>query len=142
MVLLALPLALAVNASAPPPQPSDTLRAVLLEQLQTTHNKKEWFAPAMTAVDGLTAEQASWNDGKGNHSVGQLAAHLVFWNRQQLAKFKGEPPPKFSGDNNETFNSFDAAKWTATVRDLDDVMKAWEQAVQTADEQKLQQWAS
>ena len=49
MVLLALPLALAVNASAPP-QPSDTLRAVLLEQLQTTHNKKEWFAPAMTAV--------------------------------------------------------------------------------------------
>ena len=114
MVLLALPLALAVNVSAPP-QPSDTLRAVLLEQLRTTHNKKEWFAPAMTAVDGLTAEQASWNDGKGNHSVGQLAAHLVFWNRQALAKFNGEPPEAFSGDNNETFNSFDAVKWASTI---------------------------
>ena len=78
--------------------------------------------PANTAVDGLTAEQASWNDGKGNHSVGQLAAHLIFWNREQLAKFKGETPPKFSGDNNETFNSFDAAKWAQTQKDLDAVL--------------------
>jgi uncharacterized damage-inducible protein DinB len=132
---------LAASALAPANPPS-TLRSVLLEQLQTTHDKKDWFAPATAAVEGLTAEQASWRDGKGNHSVGQLAAHLVFWNRQQLAKFKGEPPPAYSGDNNETFNSFDAAKWTATVHDLDDVMKAWEQAVQSADEAKLQQWAS
>jgi uncharacterized damage-inducible protein DinB len=140
-VVLSVLLAVSASASAPADPPS-TLRGVLLEQLQTTHDKKDWFAPASAAVDGLTAEQAAWRDGKGNHSVGQLAAHLVFWNRQQLAKFKGEPPPAFSGDNNETFNSFDAAKWTATVRDLDDVMKAWEQAVQSADDAKLQKWAS
>ena len=122
----------AVTASPAPDGPPTTLRGVLLEQLQTTHNKKDWFAPASAAVcfEGLTPEQASWRDGKGNHSVGQLANHLVFWDRQQLAKFKGELPPAFSGDNNETFNSFDAAKWTATVHDLDEVMTAWEQAVE------------
>src|SRR5262245_5429335 len=141
MNALLLSIVLASAAPTPADSPS-TLRAVLLEQLQTTHNKKEWFASASDAVSGLTAEQASWSDGKGNHSVGQLAAHLVFWNRQQLAKFNGETPAAFSGDNNETFNSFDAAKWTATVRELDEVMAAWEKVVESADEQKLQKWAS
>ena len=87
----------------------------------------------------MTAEQASWRDGKGNHSVGQLAAHLVFWNRQQLAKFNGQPPEAFSGDNNETFNSFDAVKWSQIVHELDQVMSGWEQAVQGADEAKLEE---
>ena len=95
MILFALALILAVpSASAPQTaKPPSTLKGVLLEQLQTTHDKKDWFAPASVAVEGITAEQASWRDGKGNHSIGQLAAHLVFWNRQQLAKFKGDKPP-------------------------------------------------
>src|SRR5256885_7756970 len=50
-----------------------TLREVLLSELRSTHTNPEWFVPANTAVKGLTAEQASWTDGKGNHSVGQLA---------------------------------------------------------------------
>src|SRR5215467_11105421 len=54
-----------------------TLRSILLEQLRTTHNNKDWFVDGNTAVAGLTAEQANWSDGK-NHSVGQLAYHLVF----------------------------------------------------------------
>jgi hypothetical protein len=95
-------LCLAMAASAQTASPT-SLRGVLLEQLQTTHNNKQWFAPASAAVEGITAEQASWQDGKSNHSIGQLAAHLVFWNRQQLAKFRGEAPEAFSGDNNETF---------------------------------------
>jgi uncharacterized damage-inducible protein DinB len=141
MVSLALSVILAASTAAPAAPPT-TLRGVLLEQLKTTHNAKDWFVPANTAVDGLTAEQAKWNDGKGNHSVGQLAAHLIFWNREQLAKFKGETPPKFSGDNNETFNGFDAAKWAQTQKDLDAVLSEWEKAVETADEAKLAQWAS
>src|SRR6267154_5810314 len=84
------------------------LKGILLEQLRSTHNRKEWFVDAMTAVNGLTPEQASWKDGKGNHSAGQLTYHLVFWNRRSLAKFKGEPEAKFSGNNEETFDSFDA----------------------------------
>ena len=45
-----------------------TLKAVLLEQLRSTHNKAEWFVPANTAVAGLTPAQASWTDKSGNHS--------------------------------------------------------------------------
>lgn len=119
-----------------------TLKGVLLEQLRTTHNQKDWFVDANTAVAGLTAEQASWQDGKGNHSVGQLANHLVFWNSESLAKFKGETPAKFSGDNNETFNNFDAKKWTETVKQLDAVLSEWEKVVEAADEKKLADWYS
>lgn len=119
-----------------------TLRNILLEQLRTTHDQKEWFVPANIAVQGLTPEQASWRDGKGNHSIGQLANHLVFWNQQVLAKFKGEPRAKFSGNNEETFNNFDAKSWAATVQQLDAVMTAWEKALEAADDEKLQASAS
>ncbi len=119
-----------------------TLKAVLLEQLRSTHNKAEWFVPANTAVAGLTPAQASWTDKSGNHSVGQLANHLVFWDRESLMKFKGEKPPQFSGNNDETFNNFDEKSWSATVTQLDAVMTEWEKAVEAADDAKVALWAS
>src|ERR1700751_3246530 len=109
LIMLSLPL-IASAQDKQPPAPT-TLRGVLLEQLKTTHNNKDWFVPANIAVQGLTAEQASWTDGKGNHSIGQLAYHLVFWNRRNLQVLKGEKPEKFSGDNDETFDKFDGKKW-------------------------------
>lgn len=123
-------------------QPPTTLKGVLLEQLKTTHNVKDWFVPANTAVEGLTAEQAQWTDGKGNHSVGQLTYHLVFWNRSELAKFKGEKEPAFSGNNEETFDHFNAAQWSDLVRQLDQVMTDWEKAVEAANDQKVAKEAS
>jgi hypothetical protein len=140
--LLLLTLPLSAPAQDKPSQTPPTLKSILLEQLRTTHNDKDWFVPANIAVQGLTAEQANWQDGKGNHSVGQLAYHLVFWDKQELAKFNGETPAKFSGNNDETFNNFDSKQWTATVQQLDQVLTAWEKAVEAADEKKLQAWYS
>ena len=118
-----------------------TLRGILVEQLQTTHNKQDWFVSAQTAVAGLTPEQASWTDGKGNHSVGQLVYHILYWDRQSLAKFQGKTPEKFSGNNDDTFNGYDPKKWAETVQQLDQVMTEWEKVVESADEKKLQEWA-
>jgi len=136
--LFLLLLAVAVYAQEKKPT---TLRDILLSELRSTHNKAEWFVPANTAVKGLTAEQASWTDGKGNHSVGQLAHHLAFWNRQSLAKLKGETPEKFSGNNDETFNKFDSKSWNETVQKLDQVLTDLEKWVETADEAKLKESA-
>lgn len=117
-----------------------TLKSILLAQLHSTHDVKEWFVPANVAVAGLTAEQAKWTDGSGNHSVGQLANHLIFWNLQQLLKFKNLPQAQFNGNNDETFNAFDSKNWNATVQRLDSVLTAIEKAVEQADEAKLQAW--
>ena len=70
------------------------------------------------------------------------SSDLVFWNSQELAKFKGEQPAKFSGNNDETFNSFDAKQWNATIQQFDKVLTDWEKAVEAADEKKLETWAS
>ncbi|HET8826880.1 MAG TPA: DinB family protein [Terriglobales bacterium] len=118
-----------------------TLKSILLEQLRSTHNKAEWFVPANTAVDGLTAEQAAWTDGK-NHSVGQLTYHLVFWDKEELAKFKGEPPVKYSGKNDDTFNDYDPKTWNETVKQLDQVLTDWEKAIESANDAKIKDWAS
>jgi uncharacterized damage-inducible protein DinB len=119
-----------------------TLKGILLEQLRTTHNVKDWFVPVNIALEGLTPEQAKWTDGSGNHSIGQLANHLVFWNFQQLTKFKNLPQPAFNGNNDETFNSFDSNNWKATVQRLDSILTALEKAVEEADDKKLQSWYS
>ena len=138
-------LAVAVTVMAVPAlaqaQKAPTLKSILLAQLHSTHDKSEWFVCANVAVAGLTPEQASWTDGKGNHSVGQLAYHLVFWNRQALAKLRGETPEKFDGNNDETFTKFDAKNWSETVKQLDEVMSGLEKWVETADEGKLAQEA-
>ena len=133
-------LSLAIPVSAQDKKPT-TLREVLLAELKSTHGAEEWFVPANIAVKGLTAEQASWTDGKGNHSIGQLAYHLVFWNRRNLQVLKGEKPEKFSGNNDETFDKFDTKKWNEIVQQLDDVMNELEKWVETADETKLKQSA-
>ncbi len=126
----------AQNTKAP------TLKTILLEQLHTTHNVKDWFVPVNIALEGLTPEQAKWKDGSGNHSIGQLASHLIFWNLQQLTKFKNLPQPPFDGNNDETFNSFDNNNWKATVQRLDSVLTALEKAVEESDDTKLQSWYS
>src|ERR1700760_3508322 len=85
-----------------------SLKEVLLEQLHSTHDKKDWFVSIKEATEGLTAEQAKWTDGHGNHSGGQLGNHPAFWNARGLQQFKGEKRTTFDGNNDETFNSFDA----------------------------------
>jgi uncharacterized damage-inducible protein DinB len=140
MIALALP-SFAQDQNQTKKEPP-TLKSILLEQLRSTHNKAEWFVPANTAVEGLTAEQAKWTDGKGNHSVGQLTYHLVFWDKEELAKFKGEPPVKYSGKNDDTFNDYDPKNWDETVKQLDQVLTDWEKAVEAADDAKVKEWAS
>jgi len=124
-----------------PNLPKATIKSVLLRQFKSTHVDKEWFVPANTAIEGLTAKQAMWTDGSGNHSVGQLASHLIFWNERLLRKFKNEPEAKFSGNNEETFpNTFDEKSWAETVKKLDDVFTSWETAIAQADDKTLEGW--
>lgn len=135
------------QAIAPPiPSPHDqpppsTLRSILLEQLHSVHDRQEWFVPLNNAVAGLTAEQARWTPGPGAHSVGMLVNHLVLWNSQDLARFRGQKPTEIT-NNDETFNSFDATTWPATVAKLNAVLADWEREVAAADDAKLDKWAS
>jgi hypothetical protein len=118
-----------------------TTKSILLEQLKSTHNAKNWFVPVNIAVEGLTPEQAAWKD-KGGHSVGQLTYHLLFWNERQLKDFKGEKNASFSGNNEETFDKFDQKQWTDLVKRLDQVLTDIEKWVETASDDQLKKHGS
>ena len=139
---IVLALALPIAAAAQDKKPPTTLRGVLLEQLHTTHDQEDWFVPANIAVQGLTAEQAMWSPGKGNHSVGQLAYHIWYWDSRELAEFKGEKPAPFDGNNNETFDKFTATQWDDLVKKLNQVLTDWDTAVAAADDATLAKNAS
>lgn len=134
LLLLSLPLSVALAQTQKPPT---TLRGILLEQLHDSHDTQDWFVPAKVAVAGLTADQANWSPSKGNHSVGQLAYHLWYWDSRSLQRFNGEKPGPYDGNNDETFNSFTPAQWDDVQKKLDQVMTDWEKAVETADDAKL-----
>ena len=126
-----------LTTAAQTPKPPTTLRGILTEELKTTHDQEDWFVPASVAVDGLAAEQARWTPPGGGHSVGQLAYHLWFWDSRALADFKGEKSPAFTGNNDETFNDFNAAQWNDLVKKLNQVLTDWDNAVASADDQTL-----
>lgn len=139
--ILALSLLCSLAAAAQQKTPT-TLRGVLLEQFRNTWVDQDWFVPVKKALIGVTADQAMWKPSDSSHSIGQLAYHIWFWNKQQLDKFNGRKPAPFSGDNNETFTAFTEASWSSTVSQLNDVMQAWETAIRNADDAKLRSWAS
>lgn len=141
LITAALVLCFTLHAGAQQKKPAPTLRSILLDQLHSTHDKSDWFVCANVAVANLTPEQARWTDGKGNHSVGQLTYHLLFWNQRSLQNFRGEKPPKFTGKNDETFDKFDPKQWNETVHQLDQVMTGIEKAVESATDAQLAQWA-
>ena len=140
LLLFAVPLA--TTAQTPEKKAPTTLRGVLLEQLRDSHSEEDWYVPANIAVAGLTAEQAMWTPKQGNHSIGQLAYHIWYWDNRALIQFKGEKPPAFDGNNNETFDKFSGAQWDDLVKKLNQVMTDWEKAVEAADDETLAKNAS
>jgi hypothetical protein len=131
MVLL---LAANVVACAQDTKGASPLKSLLLQELRETHNQKNWFVSVKEAAGGLTPEQAAWNDGK-NHSVGQLVAHLNFWNAANLAGLKHQPGKKVT-NNDDTF-AFDPKQWQAVQTEFDQTMQDLEQFVQSADDATL-----
>jgi hypothetical protein len=127
----------AILAAQQPSAPSP-LRAVLLQELRETHNEKNWFVSEKEAVAGLTAEQATWSDGK-NHSVGQLVQHLAYWNSANLANLQHQPARKVA-NNDETF-AFDPKQWPTALKDFDRAMNELEEFVQSRDDAALVQIA-
>jgi uncharacterized damage-inducible protein DinB len=118
-----------------------TLKSSLLEQLRTTHTQQDWFVPLKPALEGVTSAQATWKPPGGDHSIGQLANHLLFWNSRYLAKFKHLPEGARGDNNDETFNAFDAARWDETRQKLDRVLSELEKLVSEADTRTLESWA-
>lgn len=116
-----------------------TAKEILLEQMASCRNQKNWFVPLSDAVAGLNHNQAAEQDKNGNHSVWQLVNHLIFWNERWLMRLRGEVPPEMLIDNSETFSqeSLDETQWKQSVRKLDKVLADCENMLKEMPEEIL-----
>jgi uncharacterized damage-inducible protein DinB len=114
-------------------------KQIVLEQMASCRNQKNWFVTVNDALAGLSPEQASWRNESENHSIWQIVNHLIFWNERWLIRFKGIIPPKMEGGNNETFENKKGSseQWKLAVKKLDDLLGEWETELMMAEDSKL-----
>jgi uncharacterized damage-inducible protein DinB len=120
-----------------------TSKEIILEQMASCHDKKNWFVPLKDALAGLTAEQAKQSIGSDNHSVWQIVNHLIFWNERWLIRFKGDVPPKMEGDNSGTFSGDPGGEteWQISLQKLNNVLSELEGRLKDTDDSVLKQEA-
>jgi len=123
-------------------QDSPEMKSLLVQQLKNSHDNRNWFVPLKIATEGLTAEQANWKDSTGNHSIGELVSHLIFWNERNLLAFQGNKLPGFSGNNEETFVKFTGTDWELALSKLDSVQTMLNEVAGNATPAQLKEWSS
>ena len=114
-----------------------TLRQVLLDQLDATHDKAGWYVPVMQSLTGLTDEQSRWQEPGIEHSIAQLVQHIIYWNRLELDKFLSQPATMQEMSNNETFAQPAAGAWNGLVQQLDKIFTDWAAAIASSEDQKI-----
>ncbi|HEX8549878.1 MAG TPA: DinB family protein [Cytophagaceae bacterium] len=119
-----------------------TVKSILLEQLRNTHTNKNWFVPSKIALENLTSEQANWKDSSGNHSIGELVSHLIFWNERTMVAFDGNKLPDFNEGNEITFKKYEDTDWKMAVAKLDSIQTRWEKAIEISTDVQLNKWGS
>ncbi|MBK8550546.1 MAG: DinB family protein [Ignavibacteria bacterium] len=115
-----------------------TTKELFLDQFNACYDEENWFVPLIRAIEGLTMEQAKWNDGSTNHSILQLVHHLIFWNGRYLLRFKEFPLPELEKSTEDLTFEIDIANWDSTLRKLNEVFTDLRDAFQNASEEKLQ----
>ncbi|MEM0991746.1 MAG: DinB family protein [Bacteroidota bacterium] len=131
----------AVILGCMPNQESKEVKSILLDLMERSHTEQHWYVPTKTALEGLTAEQSTWNNSTENHSIKELVSHLVYWNEITLRAFKGEDMTDFEVDNETTFIMYAEYDWIGIVNKLDSIQTEWEAVIMEAPDERLKEWS-
>jgi uncharacterized damage-inducible protein DinB len=97
-----------------------SVKALLLHQLEESHEVENWIHPLAVAVAGLNAAQASWKPSPERHSIWQILRHVIHWKQPLLDRWEGKAVP--------TSEELSAADW----REASGGEAAWQADVQRA----------
>ena len=112
----------------------------VLDQLSVCRNMESWFKPLSMAIDGLTAEQASWKPSEDSNSIAQIASHLHFYNERWLQRFGGQVNDEYPETNASTFEALAEPleeNWQKLASELDMGLKKWQKTIEQATEARL-----
>lgn len=116
---------------------------LLLRLLDTTFDKESWFAPFKLAIEGLTAEQASWRPvGVATKTIWENVNHLIYYKERLVANLEGrEWTHNLDGD--ETFylteQLNDDKEWIAVVERAEMVQTSLRQVLSKTTIEVLEQ---
>ncbi len=82
----------------------------LINVLDSTYDKESWYAPLKNAIEGITAEQATWKpNGEATKTIWENVNHLIYYKERLVANIEGrEWPHNLDGD--QTFYLTDQSK--------------------------------
>ncbi|MCM3731521.1 DinB family protein [Fictibacillus nanhaiensis] len=115
----------------------------LLNVLDSTFNKESWYAPFKHAIDGITAEQASWRPaGEVTKTIWENVNHLIYYKERLAANLDGrEWVHNLDGD--ETFyltdQSNDDKEWKKVAERAENAQRNLRQVLSTISDEKLDQ---
>lgn len=119
---------------------------MLLNALDSTFDKENWYAPFRHAIEGLTAEQAVWKSaGKATKSIWENVNHLTYYKERLAAKLEGQEWTN-NLDGDATFNltkqSSDDKEWEKVIERAEDAQHNLRKVLSTISKEKLEQLAS
>ena len=122
-----------------------TTKEILLKQFAVCYDENGWFVALKNAVKNLTAEQAIWKTENLDNSIWEILAHLNYYNKAYLERFKGIDYVYPANDNDETFAASENVSeeaWQAKIESFVSIMDEWRELLETAAESKFDETVS
>ncbi|MFE1245149.1 DinB family protein [Fictibacillus sp. NPDC058756] len=116
---------------------------LLLNVLDSTYEKESWYAPLKHAIEGITAEQATWRPaGEATKTIWENVNHLIYYKERLVSNMQGiDWANNLDGD--QTFSlteqSNDDAEWKKIVKRAEDVYNNLRQLLIKTPEKEIEQ---
>ncbi|WNB93806.1 DinB family protein [Bacillus sp. NEB1478] len=114
---------------------------LLLNVLDSTFDKESWYAPLRHAIEGITAEQASWRPvGETSKSIWENVNHLIYYKERLVANLEGsEWKNHLSGDENFylTEPSDQDKEWEKVVERAENIHRSLRQKLSSISVEEL-----
>ncbi len=116
---------------------------LLVKVLDSTYDKESWYPPFKDAIEGVTAEQASWRPaGEAANTIWQNVNHLIYYKERTAANMEGrEWTHHLDGD--ETFSlteqSNDEKAWKKVVERAEDAQHSLREIMSKTSVEELDQ---
>jgi uncharacterized damage-inducible protein DinB len=116
-------------------------KKLVLSMLDFRLDHEAGFVPLMDAINGLTAEQASWQPTESSHSIWQIVNHVTFWNQRVLDRLQGVVQGTEDISNDETFGgpgeAMNETSWREAVERVRAVCHKMRETVLQFDDSQL-----
>jgi uncharacterized damage-inducible protein DinB len=117
-----------------------TVKEILLEQFTAAYDKNGWFVALKNALPHLTAQQAAWKPENADNSIWEILAHLNYYNRAYVERFKGIDYQYPKSNNDETFSGdedISEETWHAEIESFEAIMNEWRELLEAAGNEKF-----